>query len=177
VDATWDRVVNLGGDTMTGDLTLPGDPTQPLHAATKQYVDNTVAAIPPPNAADVPVAPPVLGANDMQGALEAIVTELDTKVNRAGDTMTGMLVLFADPVAARDGRRDQADVDDTVAAIPPPNLQCALQNWIPSPGKRKCRAMSRTCGSKAARIISTLVLRRAWWRCSKRVEHSIPPCG
>lgn len=29
------------GDTMTGDLVLPGDPDQPLEAATKQYVDNS----------------------------------------------------------------------------------------------------------------------------------------
>ena len=35
--------VNRAGDTMTGLLTLSGDPTNPLHAATKQYVD-TVAA-------------------------------------------------------------------------------------------------------------------------------------
>lgn len=32
--------VNKGGDTMTGFLTLHADPTNPLHAATKQYVDN-----------------------------------------------------------------------------------------------------------------------------------------
>jgi hypothetical protein len=31
--------VSKAGDTMTGDLTLPNDPTQNLHAATKQYVD------------------------------------------------------------------------------------------------------------------------------------------
>ena len=31
--------VDIAGDTMTGDLTLPGDPTVNLHAATKQYVD------------------------------------------------------------------------------------------------------------------------------------------
>ena len=31
--------VNKAGDTMTGPLVLPGDPTQPLEAATKQYVD------------------------------------------------------------------------------------------------------------------------------------------
>ena len=37
--------VNLAGDTMTGALTLAGDPTAPLHAATKQYVDNHVAKI------------------------------------------------------------------------------------------------------------------------------------
>lgn len=32
--------VDLGGDTMTGFLTLSADPTDTLHAATKQYVDN-----------------------------------------------------------------------------------------------------------------------------------------
>jgi len=31
--------VSKSGDTMTGDLTLPNDPTENLHAATKQYVD------------------------------------------------------------------------------------------------------------------------------------------
>jgi hypothetical protein len=34
------------GDTMTGFLTLSADPVNPLHAATKQYVD---AKFPPPD--------------------------------------------------------------------------------------------------------------------------------
>jgi trimeric autotransporter adhesin len=33
------------GDTMTGALTLPGDPTSPLQAAEKQYVDTNVTAL------------------------------------------------------------------------------------------------------------------------------------
>lgn len=33
------------GDTMTGALTLSGDPSSALHAATKQYVDNLVAGL------------------------------------------------------------------------------------------------------------------------------------
>ncbi len=37
--------VNKAGDTMTGALTLSGDPTNALHAATKQYVDNAVAGL------------------------------------------------------------------------------------------------------------------------------------
>ena len=37
------RYVNTSGDTMTGALTLPSDPTVALHAATKQYVDNSTA--------------------------------------------------------------------------------------------------------------------------------------
>jgi len=45
---TWvidtNNYVNKAGDTMTGFLTLNTDPTSNLHAATKQYVDNVVAA-------------------------------------------------------------------------------------------------------------------------------------
>jgi len=36
--------VNITGDTMTGALTLSGDPTSAKHAATKQYVDQSFAA-------------------------------------------------------------------------------------------------------------------------------------
>jgi hypothetical protein len=39
-----DTKVARAGDTMTGALTLAGDPTQDLHAAPKQYVDNTIDA-------------------------------------------------------------------------------------------------------------------------------------
>jgi hypothetical protein len=37
--------VNKAGDTMTSFLTLNADPTSPLHAATKQYVDNAVQGL------------------------------------------------------------------------------------------------------------------------------------
>ena len=37
--------VDRAGDTMTGDLTLPQDPTNPLHAATKQYVDAQITQL------------------------------------------------------------------------------------------------------------------------------------
>lgn len=33
------------GDTMTGALNLPGDPVQPMQAATMQYVDNTAGSL------------------------------------------------------------------------------------------------------------------------------------
>lgn len=39
--ATADAALPLSGGTMLGDLTLKGDPTAPLHAATKRYVDAT----------------------------------------------------------------------------------------------------------------------------------------
>jgi hypothetical protein len=37
-----DTKVALAGDTMTGHLTLNADPTEDLHAATKQYVDGAI---------------------------------------------------------------------------------------------------------------------------------------
>lgn len=39
---TWQRAVARAGDTMTGLLTLSGAPTNPLHAATKTYVDTAI---------------------------------------------------------------------------------------------------------------------------------------
>ena len=42
-----DRYVNISGDTMTGDLILNADPTDPLGAATKQYVDSKEVTIRP----------------------------------------------------------------------------------------------------------------------------------
>jgi hypothetical protein len=35
----------IAGGTLTGKITLDGDPTQALHAATKEYVDNTASGI------------------------------------------------------------------------------------------------------------------------------------
>ena len=40
--AAQGHAVNKGGDTMTGPLELAGNPTQPLQAVTKQYVDAAV---------------------------------------------------------------------------------------------------------------------------------------
>lgn len=42
-DMLKNTFVNTSGDTMTGALTLSGAPTADLHAATKKYVDETVA--------------------------------------------------------------------------------------------------------------------------------------
>jgi len=62
--------VSKSGDTMTGKLTLDGNPTDNLHAATKQYVDTQITSSAP---------------------------DLSTKVSKSGDTMTGKLVLDSNP--------------------------------------------------------------------------------
>jgi hypothetical protein len=40
-----DTKLNLAGGTMTGKITLDGDPTQALHAVTKQYLDSVEAGL------------------------------------------------------------------------------------------------------------------------------------
>jgi hypothetical protein len=43
--AALNTKVDSSGDVMTGNLMLSGDPTLPLQAATKEYVDNSVSNI------------------------------------------------------------------------------------------------------------------------------------
>lgn len=45
VQLTDNRKLNISGGTLTGDLYLVGDPTKPLMAATKQYVDDVSDAL------------------------------------------------------------------------------------------------------------------------------------
>ncbi len=71
-----------GGDTMTGPLVLPGDPTAPLQAADKGYVDGQIAGLSGgaggsvkllPQATQVVTQPPntQLDVNNLNGALYA----------------------------------------------------------------------------------------------------------
>jgi hypothetical protein len=97
--------VSKSGDTMTGHLTLNADPSALLHAATKQYVDSVDAT----RKSYVDAADTALQGQIT--TLQATVTTLNAdpvtksyvdsvdaqKVAKAGDTMTGYLVLHADP--------------------------------------------------------------------------------
>jgi hypothetical protein len=44
-NALWQKAVDAAGDTMTGPLVLPANPTLPLQAAPKQYVDNSITTL------------------------------------------------------------------------------------------------------------------------------------
>jgi hypothetical protein len=123
-----DKMVPLAGGTMTGLLTLSGDPTAVLGAATKQYVDTKVAGVTGfvAKAGDTMTGPLTL-SGDATAALHAVTKQqadaLDTasrtawaaadtaittayqtadgnRVNKAGDTMTGLLTLSGAPTAA-----------------------------------------------------------------------------
>lgn len=96
--------VQVGGDTMTGPLTLAADPTQPLEAATKQYVDAADAVA---DAAQVDATQALADAAAAQASADAAQATADGAVSdaaaaqatadgavaRTGDTMTGTLAI------------------------------------------------------------------------------------
>ena len=73
VDTGLAGKVAKAGDTMTGYLTLVGDPTADKHAATKKYVDDSVL-----------------------NAQTGINNSLDGKLNLTGGTMTGFISMDTD---------------------------------------------------------------------------------
>ena len=64
--------VAKSGDTMTGALTLSGDPTENLHAATKQYVDNLAVDLGDYSTDDLPE-----GSTNLYFTNERAVTALE----------------------------------------------------------------------------------------------------
>ena len=88
--------VKLAGDTMTGLLTLSGNPSSALHAVPKQYADLKL-----PFTGGTLTGSLILHA-DPSVALQAATKQYvdNTSVSISGDTMTNFLTLHADPVNA-----------------------------------------------------------------------------
>jgi len=82
LNATHVGALPIAGGTLTGPLVLDADPTFPLGAATKDYVDTSV------------IANAVTSVNSEVGAVVLDSTHVGA-VALAGDTMTGTLVLPA----------------------------------------------------------------------------------
>lgn len=69
--------VRRAGDQMQGSLLAWRDPVQDMEFATKRYLDSAIGAVADAiqgvvSASLIPVNPPVAGASDVQGALEAL---------------------------------------------------------------------------------------------------------
>ncbi len=111
VDASSGGKINRVGDAMTGALTLNGNPVQPLQAATKQYVDAIAGAAASAGSGGT-ITGVTAGTGLQGGGTSGNVTlglsntytngsAFDPRfVLKGGDTMTGPLVLNADPSAA-----------------------------------------------------------------------------
>jgi hypothetical protein len=118
----WQPVaLPFSGGTLTGFLTLHADPTDPLHAVTKQYVDGVAGVSSLGDLTDVIISVASAGEylrfdgsdwrnssinlldlgitvaaaeiNFLDGLPGNIVDELNAKVSIAGDTMTGTLTM------------------------------------------------------------------------------------
>lgn len=112
-DELEDGTIELNGGYTGGVLTKPlilfRSPVELLEAATKSYVDSTVGthsgnsdihidAVTKTLLAGITVSASEI--NSLHGINYSIDLELMKKVDRSGDTMTGMFTLFSDPVDA-----------------------------------------------------------------------------
>ena len=147
--------VSKAGDTMTGALVLAGDPTTGMQAATKRYVDTTVSThasnetihlTSAQNTWIDAITATSTEVNYLNGVTSSVQSQIDSKVNRSGDTMTGVLKLAADPVDVTDAATKRyvdnqdalkvAKVGDTMtgplvlAADPTANLEATTKQYV-----------------------------------------------
>jgi hypothetical protein len=104
--------LSLNGGTLVGPLVLPGDPATPLQAATKAYVDAHAGS----GSAGVSSFNTRTGAVTLTSA-DVTSALVYTPLNRAGDTMTGALVLSGNPLVTF-GAATKNYVDISIGAIP-----------------------------------------------------------
>ena len=108
--------VNKAGDTMTGQLVLPGAPTLVTHATDKGYVDTLVTThtanvalhlTPTQNTLLDAVTVTSTEINTLAGATSNVQAQINTKLSLAGGTMTGPITLASDPIAPLDAATKQ----------------------------------------------------------------------
>ena len=110
------NVVSRAGDTMTGDLTLPNDPTQPLHAATKQYVESYTDG----EIASLISSGETITPGGTEGQVLAKVS--DTDYDTEWVTPTGLLGDLEDVETVGVADKDTLVYDDVLGL------------WLPGPG-------------------------------------------
>lgn len=118
-----DLMLPLAGGTMTGALTLSGAPTVALHAATKAYVDAAAAAVVGSAPSNLDTLEELAAAIGDDAAFATTMSDaLALKLNLAGGTMTGALVLSGAPTLALHASTkayvDAAQVAAQAASVP-----------------------------------------------------------
>lgn len=123
-----DDKLGLAGGTLTGALTLSGDPSTALQAATKQYVDAatggdviahlTNEALHLTSAQNTwldSITATAAEINFLSGLTSSAQNQLNDKLNLTGGTLTGLLTLSAAPTADLHASTKKY-VDDSYAA-------------------------------------------------------------
>jgi hypothetical protein len=108
--AALDLKLSLAGGTMTGFIVLHADPTNDLHPATKQYVDDIDDTLTTSISGKLSTSGGTLTGSltlnadptlDLHAATKGYVDDGDAeKLDLAGGTMTGFIILHADPSSA-----------------------------------------------------------------------------
>lgn len=138
------RFVKLTGDTMTGPLTLSGNPTANLHAVTKQYVDALAGAQTLGALLDVsntaPIVGQILGWNSIAQLWEPMNAPVTAKVDYLTfDTANGALTVYntdaTSDVVGLDGRYVKLSGDSmtgflTLNANPTANFHATTKQYV-----------------------------------------------
>jgi microcystin-dependent protein len=135
----------------TGNLTLPGDPTSALQPATKQYVTGLITA------------GTVASFNSRTGAVTLSSSDVSTAlgftpVNQAGDTLTGALILAADPTTALGAATQQYVTGLLAGKQSTGNYLSALTGDVTATGPGSVAATVATVGGSTAANIHSAEL-------------------
>jgi hypothetical protein len=134
-----------------GNLTLPGDPTSSLQPATKQYVLGLVGAA-SVSSFNTRTGAVTLSSGDVSTALGY------TPVNKAGDSLTGALILAADPAASLGAATRQYVLASVGGKQPTGNYVTALTGDVTAAGPGSVAATVASVGGSSAANINTAEL-------------------
>lgn len=99
-----DGLVGVTKITLTSPLVLESSPTDPDHAASKEYIDQETNKLAPlqhthtfSDISDLPLGINLSVINKVDGLTSDVQSGVNSKVSKSGDTLTGPLYLSSDP--------------------------------------------------------------------------------
>lgn len=125
----------LTGGTLTGPLTLAADPVNPLEAAPRQYIDAKFTALQPipAGASTLPLmnaVPALIGSSGAYARADHVHPSDTSRLALSGGTLTGPLILAADPTTALQAATKQ--YVDTKVSSPPSGATLTVADSPPA---------------------------------------------
>jgi hypothetical protein len=162
VSSITGNYLSANGGTMTGALTLSGDPTSALQAADKHYVDNLIGSLLPISGGSL--TGPLTLAADPASALQAadkhyVDNLIGSLLPISGGSLTGPLTLASDPASALQAATKQyvdANAGNGTAALTVANAAQATANAAQTTANAALPASKVGIASGVAPLDSTL---------------------